>query len=64
MPNNEITLKIQSSNAVDFIAKIEALRTIALLDTDTLVFLGELSKSEKAISKLNKNKTLIKNMVM
>lgn len=62
--NNEITLKIQSSNAVDFMAKKQALQSIALLDTDTIAKLGELSKSEKAVTKLKTSWLLIKNMVM
>ena len=61
---NEITMQIKSSNPIDFKAKKEALENLARLDTDALSFLGELSKSQKAVDKLMANKLIIKTMVM
>lgn len=61
---NQITLTIQPSNAVDLKTKQKALEAIALLETDTLTFLGELANSPKAVKKLKDNKRLIKTMVM
>lgn len=61
---NQITLKIQPSNPVDLAAKQKALDAIAMLDTDTLAFLGELANSPKAVKKLKDNKKLIRTMVM
>lgn len=57
-------MKIKSTSPVDFKARKEALENLARLDIEALSFLGELSQSNKAVSKLLANKVIIKTMVM
>ena len=64
MQLNEITLKIKSSNPVDFKTKVKALEAIAMLDIQTMERLGELAKSSKAVAKLNSNWLFVKNLVL
>ena len=74
----ELTLQIKAKSPLEFkgtkeaienIARLDyemlkAIENIARLDYETLMFLGELSKNQKAVEKLNSNKKMIKMMIM
>lgn len=50
--NNEVTLKIKSSNPIDFKAKKEALEKIAFQDTDLINVLADFSTNLKDVDSI------------
>ena len=56
---NEIQVKIKSSNPFEAKVKMEAIKEIATLDSDSLQKLAQLAKKPKAIEKLKSNFSMI-----